>query len=178
MNKKELITYISICVSVVLGIVLVDQLTKFLVSHNMELQENIKIIPNFFHIEYIFNDGAAWGAFSGKTVILLGIPIAAIILFIFLLTRSNFKEKKYFTLAILFMLGGTIGNFIDRLFLGYVVDFLSFRFGSYHYPNFNIADSMLVIGGILLAVEIIFLETKRLKKAEETTEVDDTDDES
>jgi len=71
MNKKELITYISICVSVVLGIVLVDQLTKFLVSHNMELQENIKIIPNFFHIEYIVNDGAAWVLFLVKQLFYL-----------------------------------------------------------------------------------------------------------
>lgn len=170
MKNKDKVFYIVIVSVIVLLVVFFDQLTKILIVKNIELHANIKVIPNFFYLEYTINSGAAFGMFQDNDFVILGIPFVAIILFLYLLYKSNFQEKKFFTLAISFMLGGTIGNYIDRIRLGYVVDFLSFRFGSYHYPNFNLADSLLVIGAILLFIDIIFIETFNNKK------VDDIDD--
>lgn len=162
---KNKIFYLSVCLSVVVIIVFLDQLTKLLIVNNLELLENIKIIPNFFHLEYIKNYGAAWGMFAGNKFIILGVPALAIILFVCLIYFGNFKEKAVSSIGLVLMLAGTIGNYIDRVRLGYVVDFLSFRFGSYHYPNFNVADMALVVGAILLAVEILIIDTIRNKKS-------------
>lgn len=162
---KNKIFYLSVCLSVVVIIVFLDQLTKLLIVNNLELLENIKIIPNFFHLEYIKNYGAAWGMFAGNKFIILGVPALAIILFVYLIYFGNFKEKAVSSIGLVLMLAGTIGNYIDRVRLGYVVDFLSFRFGSYHYPNFNVADMALVVGAILLAVEILIIDTIRNKKS-------------
>lgn len=166
MKHKEKIIYLSICLGLVLVIVFLDQLTKLLIVNNLSLGENIKIILNFFHLEYIQNDGAAWGMFAGNTFVILVIPLIATILFIVLLSKGDFKGKAFYTVGIILMLSGTIGNYIDRFRLGYVVDFLSFRFGSYHFPNFNIADMALVIGVILLAVDILIIDTLKAKKKE------------
>src|SRR5690554_2260358 len=156
---KNKIFYLSVCLSVVVIIVFLDQLTKLLIVNNLELLENIKIIPNFFHLEYIKNYGAAWGLFVVYKFIILGVPALAIILFVYLIYFSNFKEKAISSIDLVLMLAGTIGNYIDKVRLGYVVDFLNFRFGSYHYPNFNVADMALVVGAILLAVEILIIDT-------------------
>ena len=73
-------------------------------------------------------------------------------------------KKLIYSISVSMMISGTLGNYIDRLFRGYVVDFLSFHFGSYIYPTFNIADSLLVVGVILFCFDILFLEHKRTKK--------------
>lgn len=170
MKNKNQVFYILIVAAIVLMIVFLDQLTKLLIVKNISLHDNIKIIPSFFYLEYTRNSGAAFGMFDGNDFIILGIPFIAIVLFLCLLFRSDFKEKKFFTLAISFMLGGTIGNYIDRIRLGYVVDFLSFRFGSYHYPNFNVADSLLVIGAFLLFIDVLIIETLKKKKVDNIDE--------
>lgn len=169
--EKKIVIYISIVVGIVLGVVFLDQLSKRLVMEYMNYNQEIKIIPNFLYFEYIHNPGAAWGIFAGNTFVIIIIPFLAIIFFTYLLTKGNFSNKKIYTIAIALILGGTIGNYIDRLIFGYVVDFISFRFGSYHYPNFNIADSALVIGVILFAIDILFLDVKRNKKFEESDEL-------
>ena len=74
---------------------------------------------------------------------------------------------KVYSIGLILMLAGTIGNYLDRIILGYVIDFLSFRFGSYHYPTFNIADICLVVGVALFAVDLLILDDKRLKKSKE-----------
>lgn len=165
-NKKKLI-YIIASILVVLFVVAFDQITKLVISKNMELHESIKVIPNFFYIEYVTNDGAAWGMFAGNNFVILVIPFIAIVLFLYLLSKGNFTDKKVYSFSLMIILGGTIGNYIDRIRLSHVVDFLSFRFGSYHYPNFNVADSALVIGVILLAIDLIILDRLRTKKVEE-----------
>lgn len=166
MKNKDKIFYYGIIFLIVFVVVVIDQLTKHLVSTNLIINENIKIIPNFFHIEYITNDGAAWGMFSGNVFMMLGIPLLAVIAFVYILINGDFKEKKYLCIALALMLGGTIGNYIDRLISGHVVDFLSFRFGSYHFPNFNAADSFLVIGAVLLGIDVLILDHFRNKKSD------------
>lgn len=169
--QNQKVNYFIITISIVLGIIFLDQLTKKLVVDNIGYLENIKIIPKFFYLEYIQNQGAAWGMFAGNDFVILVVPAIASLLFVYLLTKGNFKNKKLYSLGLILILGGTIGNYIDRLFLGYVVDFLSFRFGSYHYPNFNVADSSLVIGVILFAIDILFIEGKKEKRSEKVDEL-------
>lgn len=172
MKKTNLkIKYFLIVFAIVAGIIAIDQITKLLVSTYMGYLSQIEIIPNFFYLEYIHNKGAAWGMFEGNWFVILVMPLIASALFVYLLFLGNLKDKKLYVIGLSLMLAGTIGNYIDRLFLGYVVDFLSFRFGSYHYPNFNVADSSLVIGVILFAVDILFLENKKEERVEETDEV-------
>jgi len=84
--------------------------------------------------------------------------------FFYLISKSNFKTMKFYSVGISLMIGGTIGNLIDRVFRGYVIDFLDFDIFGYSYPTFNVADMALVIGVIMFAIDILFLETRRNKR--------------
>lgn len=161
MEFKKGLKYYLIITLIVAFLVFLDQLSKFLISHYMFLGQGIEIIPKFFFIEYIHNEGAAWGMFQGNLFVILIMPAVGLLLFGYLLHRSNYKTNILYVIGVILMIAGTIGNYIDRIRLGYVVDFLSFRFGSYHFPNFNIADSLLVIGVILFAVDILFISDKK-----------------
>ena len=129
-----------------IGIILIvlDQVTKVLV-----INKNIEIIPNFFNITYTQNTGAAFGI--GSINIILIISILVVIGLIIVLI----KEKKHITNYIPFVLilSGSIGNLIDRIFRGYVIDFLDFNI--FNFPNFNIADICIVVGIFILLYELI-----------------------
>ena len=136
-------------------IVVLDQITKFLASQNRLI---IRVIPGFFNIYYVENTGAAFGILQGKQIFLTLVSIIAIgiLLFLFIYER---EEKRGMLYALALILGGTGGNLIDRLRLGYVVDFLQFyvKFGGNHYywPSFNVADSAITTGvGILIIVTL------------------------
>lgn len=167
MKVNKNIKFYSMIISLVILFVLLDQTTKILVSEYLTYGEGVAIIPNFFYLEYIHNEGAAWGMFAGNNFIILGMPAIGILVFIYLLSLGNLKTKKVYTIGLALMIAGTIGNYLDRIILGYVIDFLSFRFGSYHFPNFNVADSCLVIGVILFAFDLLILDGKRTQYNEE-----------
>ena len=123
---------------------LIDMLTKYFIK-------DLVIIKNFlFKIltSQIINDGAAWSIFSSKRLMLILIGVCAIYFIIKFI--SDFKENKRNTLAFGLLLGGCLGNLYDRVIYGYVRDFIYFKFGTYSYPIFNIADIGIVIGTILL----------------------------
>ncbi|MGI6450350.1 MAG: signal peptidase II [Desulfitobacteriia bacterium] len=127
-------------------VVLLDRISKFLIQTNLELGESLEVIPGFFHLTYIQNPGAAFGLLAGKnwlfvltTVLVLG----AIVYF-----QAKIPDHKLIRICLGMIGGGALGNLYDRLFLGKVVDFLDFKVWSY---IFNIADSMIVVGGFLLA---------------------------
>ena len=144
MNKKVLL--------VSLLILIIDQFSKILV--NSYLVNNIIIlIPNFFKLEYAQNTGAAWSILNNQQFVLIIISIILlIILFVF---YEKFKKNLRNIIAFGLLYGGIFGNLIDRLFRGYVIDFLSFKIFNYNYPIFNIADIAVVFGIILLVVAII-----------------------
>ena len=124
-----------------------DYLTKFLLT-----DKNISIISNFFAIKYTKNYGAAWSIFANKRVFLI---IISLIFLIFLYKYSyNFKDTKNNKISFGLVFGGLFGNLLDRILFGYVRDFISFQFGDYYYPIFNIADIAIVIGlfSIIIAV--------------------------
>ena len=133
-------------------ILIIDQLTKMIV--NTYLIDNIiTVIPNFFKLEYALNTGAAWSILNNHQVVL--IIISVILMIILFMFHNNFKVNKRNNIAFGLLFGGIWGNLVDRLFHGYVIDFLSFKIFNYDYPIFNIADIAVVVGIILLVFAII-----------------------
>ena len=130
---------------------MIDQLIKILIDNL--LSTSIVIIPNFFSLQKVYNTGAAWSILSNGTSILI---IIAIIAFLLLLKYQNkFKINFRNTLAFGLIYGGLIGNLIDRIVYGHVIDYLRFVLFNYDFPIFNLADSAIVIGFILLILAII-----------------------
>ena len=150
MNKKILL----ICAIVLF----LDQISKSIVAAFMKVGSTIVVIKKFFNITYINNNGAAWSILSNKNTFLIIFSIIAIIIiyrFMYL-----FKNNKRNNIAFGLILGGIIGNLIDRWLFGYVRDFLDFKIFGYNYPIFNIADTAVVIGVVLLIIAIIKGEDK------------------
>ncbi len=142
--------------SLLLAVTIIDQAVKLLIVRGMALGESIEVIPNFFHLTYLHNYGAAFSTMEGwRPVFLIMTPIVLIALVVFLKKSKNLNPWYYWTLGL--FAGGAVGNFIDRVFLGYVIDYLEFIFGSYHFAVFNFADSCLVVGAILTSA-ILLLE--------------------
>ncbi len=132
-----------------------DQLTKFIIISNFKLYESKPVIENVFAITYIRNTGVAWGLFKGKRIIFLILTVIAL-LFSFRIYYNIYDKKKYIPIriCIVLLISGALGNMIDRLKLGYVVDFLNFEL--INFPVFNVADIMVVISIFLLFILIIF----------------------
>jgi signal peptidase II len=131
-------------------IVAFDQLTKFIVDHSMPLHHSIPIIEGFFSLTYVRNTGAAFGIFAGSAELfrrpfLILVSVVAIGFIVVMLKRLRDSEKWLVT-ALAFILGGAIGNLIDRVLYGEVIDFLDCFWGSYHWPAFNVADSFITVG--------------------------------
>ncbi|MGN0973835.1 MAG: signal peptidase II [Bacilli bacterium] len=139
---------------IALIVFLMDFLSKNFVINNFELLKSIELIPNFFYITYLQNTGAAWGMFENGSII-----IAIVSLIIFILISNYLKKLKldnlWSIISFGFLLGGILGNFIDRVVYGYVIDFLDFKIFGYDYPVFNFADIMIVVGTIMIAIKII-----------------------
>lgn len=130
-------------------IVLIDQISKIIVDNFLNAE--ITIIPNFFTITEVKNTGGAWGMFGGNSLILACISLIVIIGLIRII-NSDKKITKVDLLSYSFILGGIIGNFIDRLVRSFVIDFLSFKIFKYDFPVFNIADIFIVIGVFLFII--------------------------
>ena len=142
MNKKNTLVF-----STALLIVILDQFTKFLVKQNFQLNQSIPIIKNILHLTYITNTGSAFGLFKGLNWFFVFFSVIVIIAIFYYLERIV-KNEKLLQFAVGLLLGGTIGNLIDRVAYGAVIDFIDFRV----WPVFNIADSAVTIGVIILIV--------------------------
>src|SRR5690625_2186532 len=142
---------------IVIGI---DQLTKWLVIQKMELYESIPIIDHFFYITSHRNAGAAWGILQGQMVFFYIVTIFVIIGLVYYMEKYA-RNNKLTAVSLSLILGGAIGNFIDRLLRQEVVDFLDVMIFKYDFPIFNIADSCLVIGVILIFIATIMEEKSK-----------------
>lgn len=137
------------------SIVALDQLTKLYVHTHFELGEFISVIPGYFNITYVRNPGAAFGIFreaeeTFRKVFFLAMPPIAMVTILAIL-RSVANNDRIQILALSSIFGGAIGNYLDRIRFGYVIDFLDFHFQSkYSWPAFNVADSAIVVGVIVL----------------------------
>lgn len=127
-----------------------DLISKQLVIHYFKLYESLKIIPNFFNLTYVRNSGAAFSIFQDSQSLILLVTVIA--LFYIYKSLNNASLKKLDSFAYSMITGGILGNLFDRLVYGYVIDFLDFRFGSYNYPVFNLADCFIVVGVIILGI--------------------------
>ncbi|MEG6574099.1 MAG: lipoprotein signal peptidase [Caldibacillus debilis] len=143
-------------------IVVIDQLTKWTIVDKMAVGESIPVIENFFYITSHRNRGAAWGILQNQMALFYLITIAAAAFMVYYLYKNR-KGSRWLNLGLSFMLGGALGNFIDRLFRKEVVDFFDFRIFSYHYPIFNVADSALVTG-VFILIFYMFAEEWKGKK--------------
>jgi signal peptidase II len=144
-NRKWRIVVASVAV-----IVLVDQATKLIVDRWMPLHQSIPIIDGFFSLTYIRNTGAAFGIFSGahevfRLPFLIGVSLVASGFILVMLKRLR-DDATGLIMALAFILAGAIGNLIDRIVYGEVIDFLDLYWKHYHWPAFNIADSFITIG--------------------------------
>lgn len=140
-------------VSVAMPMLILDWISKWLVQmHITQMTEVIPIIPGFFNLRHDRNTGAAFGVLAGHRILLILITLAALA-FIFAY-YLRFKESRWMQISLGFLLGGAIGNFIDRIRLGEVVDFLQFGIASKRlfWPTFNIADVSVCIGAGMLIV--------------------------
>jgi signal peptidase II len=139
------------------ALVALDQLTKLFIHSSFELGQSVPVIKGYFHITYVRNLGAAFGIFRDhselfRKLFFLSVPPIALVIVLMMLRGVNSKDRwQVFALSLIF--GGAVGNYIDRLRFGYVVDFLDFHFyDSWSYPAFNVADSGIVCGVILLLI--------------------------
>lgn len=131
-------------------IVVADQLTKWLVDRTMYLHQSVPVIENFFNLTYVRNTGAAFGIFAGghaafRLPFLIIVALVAIGFISVMLKRLRDNDIGLIT-ALAFILGGAIGNLIDRIVYGEVIDFLDVHWSGYHWPAFNLADSFITIG--------------------------------
>jgi len=158
-NLKARLPYLIL----VLSTLFLDRWTKSMVQSRFSLNESISVIDDFFNITYVRNTGVAFGIFfsissPSKAALLsafTGIAAIAVIIYSY---RSPPRDRLL-QIALAFILGGALGNLYDRISYGYVIDFLEFYFRSYHWPSFNIADSAISTGVVLLAIEIMRNET-------------------
>ena len=142
-------------------LVLADQISKTIVVKTMSLYESIPVIQNFFHFTYITNDGMAFGInFPFGYYIFTSVSIL-LTLFLFWYLWSVRTHSIVIRLGISFIIAGAIGNLIDRIFLGAVIDFLDFMIGNFHWYVFNLADSYVTVGMVLVLIDSIILEKKR-----------------
>ncbi len=144
--------------------IIVDQITKYAIDHSMKLFDSIPIIEHFFHITYVRNRGAAFSFLSEASwrlpfFIAISIIASVVILVAYRKLRDD-QKLGHLSLALIF--SGAVGNLIDRLRLGEVIDFLDAHWYQHHWPAFNVADSLICVGVFLLAVDMI-LEERRNK---------------
>ncbi|CAM3725918.1 signal peptidase II [Cohnella lubricantis] len=145
----------------------IDYFTKMWIKNSVDLYEQIKVIGNFFVITSIRNRGAAWSMLQDQRVLFILITIVVAAAIIWYMNRTHPKGKMLLMFALSLVLGGALGNFLDRAVYGEVVDFLQFTFGSYIYPIFNIADCAICIGVGLIILDSILTSSKEKKGSHE-----------
>ncbi|MGG3282794.1 signal peptidase II [Paenibacillus solani] len=148
---------------------LIDQGTKYLIATKLELYEQIPVIGDFFLITSSRNRGAAFGILQDQLWFFIVVTLIVVGGIVWYLQKVSKEGRKLLPVALALVLGGAVGNFIDRLVTGEVVDFLKFNFGSYTFPIFNIADSCIVVGVGLIILDTL-LEGRR-EKLRTTSEV-------
>ena len=150
-------------------IISVDQWTKSTVLKKLPLHHSVKVVEGFFNLTHVRNTGGAFGIFGGErggfgSVLFLAVSLVAIGCIVILFLRLR-DDDKHLSLSYSLILSGAIGNLIDRLRYGEVVDFLDFYISSFHWPAFNIADSAICVGIGLMAVELLLHDHKKKKNS-------------
>jgi signal peptidase II len=149
--------YYFIFLIVLIGL---DQLVKLVIRMNMDLNQSVPVLQDIFHISYIQNNGAAFSMLQGQQALLIGVTsIVEIGLLVFIWINRK-KVHWILLISLALVAGGGIGNLIDRIWLGAVVDFLDFRF----FPIFNLADIFVVCGSGILFIYLFYVEPKTVRE--------------
>jgi signal peptidase II len=154
MVKYKMMALVSLLV------IVLDRLTKLAVLKWMPIHTSISVIPGFLDISHVQNTGVAFGIFSSnpsnlKQVLLSGASLIAVAVLFYLYHQTN-QTYRFMMVGFALLLGGAIGNLIDRVFMGKVVDFIDVYVGAMHWPAFNVADSAISVGIAILLYHIIF----------------------
>ena len=128
-------------------VVILDRITKIVVENLLD-GKVVDVIKNFFYLTFVKNEGAAFSILENRVFFLAILGVLALVALIYFITKYNKNNIGYF-----FLIGGLIGNLIDRIFLGYVIDFIGINIFSYSFPIFNIADIFIVLGAIFIIFE-------------------------
>lgn len=145
-------------------IIILDQITKAAISSRFLMHESYEVISGFFNLVYVMNPGAAFGFLAGTSaafryIFFTGITAIAILLILYYLIKS--KPDSILTVTSLTLIfAGAVGNFVDRIRFGAVVDFLDVYIGNWHWPAFNVADSAITVGAVLMVWEMIIRNKK------------------
>lgn len=151
--KKGKFYFIVFLISFVM--VAIDQFIKGVVNSLIDINESIEIIKGFFSIVNTHNYGAAWSILWEQRGYIIAVTIVALIFVIVLLLKEN-NHNKYKSIYYGLLIGGILGNLIDRVILGYVVDYLDFNFFGFDYPIFNLSDTIIVISVLMISIECFF----------------------
>jgi signal peptidase II len=144
----------------VVSILSLDQYTKYEVQQRIRLYQTISVIDGFFNLTHLRNTGGAFGIFAGqkdgvRSLFFIGVALVAVGVILYLIHKAK-EHERTLSLSLSLILSGALGNLIDRIRYGEVVDFLDFHLFSFHWPAFNIADSAITIGIGLMAIELLF----------------------
>lgn len=142
---------------IALLILFLDQFTKILAVKNLLLDKPVPLIKGICYLTLIHNRGAAFGILKNQTPVFIFVSLFAIILIYFALRKDKNKAYSFYSLSLAFILAGAVGNLIDRLSFGYVIDFIDLRV----WPVFNVADSAITVGAIMLGWTILFNDKKK-----------------
>jgi len=153
----------KIVVLIVVLVVALDQVTKQIITRTMEIGDSNPIINHFLYITYHRNSGAAFGILQGQMWLFYTITVIAIISLVIWISKLNMKKEKVLAIALALMLGGAIGNFIDRVVYQAVIDFVHTIWWGHSFPIFNVADVALVCGALLMVLDVIILDRLRGK---------------
>ena len=142
-------------------LLLIDQLSKFSVTHSLSLYQSIEVLP-FFSITYVNNPGAAFSFLADQSGwqrwLFTIIAAAASIGFLIWLTKIP-QHQRYLAVAVAMMLSGALGNLIDRMLFGHVIDFLDFHLGNYRWPAFNVADTSIFLGVVFMLLDSFYAKS-------------------
>lgn len=130
---------------------IIDIISKTIIKSTMNLSSSIMVIPNFFNITYVINDGAAFSILRGELLLLIIIGVILFLMILYYIKKDKLNNYKVFYYSLL--IGGLFGNLFDRIVYNGVIDFLDFKLFGYDYPIFNLADTFIVIGVILIIIE-------------------------
>lgn len=158
-------------VIVAVAVVLADQLVKAMVRSRLTLHESVTVIPGFFDLTRVHNSGAAYGFLNGvdfpfKTVLLAGVALAALV-GLAVYSASLDQKQRLTQIGLTLVIGGAAGNLIDRVTAGYVLDFVDLYAGEggWHFWAFNVADSAITFGVVLMILELLGLGRTRVSRA-------------
>ncbi len=152
---------------VALAVLFLDQASKLAIIRSLQLGQGVPVIPGFFDLVFVLNPGAAFGFLASlpervRNPFFILVSVVAVILIVFYQTRSP-RPHRLPCLALGLVLGGAVGNLVDRLRWGMVVDFLDVHVGPYHWPAFNVADSAISVGVSLMILDML-LDWRRARK--------------